>query len=120
MRGATGKKVTHHLTYELLLTDGRILRTRLSQPPDTTAYGPALWAHILRDQLNVSPGDFWLCVREGRLPDRGSGPAATTGSIPAEVVALLINRVGLAESEVAGMTRAEAIARLNLFWAGSD
>jgi hypothetical protein len=48
---------THHVTYELDLPDGRILRTRISHPPGRTTYGPSsLWAHVPRDQLQVSEG----------------------------------------------------------------
>ncbi|HYU66764.1 MAG TPA: hypothetical protein VEK09_08430 [Jatrophihabitantaceae bacterium] len=36
--------------------------------------------------------------------------------MPAELVALLTRRVGLAEHEVAAMTKEEAVARLNQYW----
>ncbi|MEU9834862.1 cytotoxic translational repressor of toxin-antitoxin stability system [Streptosporangium sp. NPDC048047] len=104
------------MTYELRLPDGRILRTRISHPPDRTSYGRNLWAHILRDQLNVSEEEFWRCVREGESPDRGI-PAAPAETLPADLVHLLIARVGLTEAEIMKMTREEAIARLHTFWA---
>lgn len=119
VRDARGREGTHHITYELFLPDGRILRTRVSHPPDRTDYGPSLWAHILRDQLQVTEAEFWRCIAEGLSPERGR-PAIPAEAVPAELAYLLIQRVGLPESEVAKMTRAEAIARLNRFWTTAE
>ncbi|MEV5413955.1 cytotoxic translational repressor of toxin-antitoxin stability system [Thermopolyspora sp. NPDC052614] len=115
MRDARGRAGTHHVTYELDLPDGRVLRTRISHPVDCSAYGPKLWSHILRDQLDVSEADFWTCVREGVRPDRGV-PVAPPEALPADLVHLLIHRVGLDEKEVAAMSRVDAVARLQRFW----
>lgn len=115
MRSARGKG-THHLTYELTLADGRILRTRVSHPPGRDTYGAAVWAHILRDQLDVTNEEFWACVRDGVKPQRGV-PEVPAEALPLDLVHLLITKVGLAESEVMTMTKDEAIARLNTFWA---
>ena len=112
VRGRTG---THHVTYELHLPDGRILRTRVSHPPDRTTYGAGRWSHILRDQLGVTEEEFWACVRDGTRPARGV-PEAPPEALAADLVHLLITRVGLRDPEVAAMTRAEAIERLNRFW----
>jgi len=112
---AKGRTGTHHVTYELDLPDGRVLRTRISHPPDRTDYGPSLWRHILRDQLHVDDATFWACARDGVTPDRGV-PAAPEHALPADVVHLLITRVGLSEAEVATMTKVEAVDRLNQFW----
>lgn len=117
VRTARGRTGTHHLTYELVLPDGRILRTRISHPPDRSTYGPGIWSHILRDQLDVTEDVFWDCVRNGATPARGRPEPPAAEPIPAEVVHLLIARVGLTEPDVAGMTRDEAIARLNQYWA---
>jgi hypothetical protein len=76
-----------------------------------------MWKHILRDQLQVSEDEFWRCVREGVSPSRGA-PAPTVGAFPAELVHLLVHRVGVAEREVMMMTKGEAVARLNDYWAG--
>lgn len=115
VRDARGRSGTHHVTYELGLRDGRILRTRISHPADRTTYGPASWGHILRDQLQVTDTEFWQCVQEGVKPDRGE-PEAPAEALPAELVYLLISRVGLEEAAVAAMTRDEAVARLNRYW----
>jgi hypothetical protein len=115
IRDARGRSGTHHVTYELDLPDGRILRTRISHPIDRGGYGRSMWQHVLRDQLQVSESEFWACVREGTAPDRGV-PEPPTEALPAELVHLLINRVGLTEAEVAAMTKQQAIARLERFW----
>ena len=115
VRDANGRSGTHHVTYKLALPDGRVLRTRISRPPDRTGYGPSLWAHFLRDQLDVTEDVFWTCVRDGRRPDRGV-PAVPDNALPADVVHLLLTRVGLRESEVRGLSKADAVARLQRCW----
>lgn len=115
VRSARGRTGTHHITYELGLRDGRVLRTRISHPVDRTTYGPSIWGHILRDQLQVTDVEFWRCVQQGIRPDRGA-PEAPAEALPAELVHLLINRVGLDEATVAAMTKDEAIARLTRYW----
>lgn len=115
VRNARGRAGTHHVVYELDLPDGRILRTRISHPVDRSGYGRALWSHILRDQLQVDDAAFWACVRNGVVPDRG-GPELPSETLPADLVYLLISRVGLDDAEVARMSRDEAIARLQKYW----
>jgi len=119
VRNARGKSGSHHATYELELPDGRILRTRISHPVDRTGYGPAIWSHILRDQLGVAEQEFWACVLDGVLPDRGT-PRHDRESLPADLVHLLIHRVGLSDDEVSAMSKAEAIARVQEFWMKGD
>ena len=116
VRDARGRTGTHHVTYELGLADGRILRTRISHPVDRSDYGPSKWKHILRDQLEVNESQFWACVHDGVKPDRGM-PQPPVAALPADLVHLLISRAGVSESEVAGMTKDEAIARLHRYWA---
>ena len=115
VRDARGRTGTHHVTYEFALPDGRILRTRVSHPPNRSTYGPALWAHILRDQLDVDEAVFWAAVRDGVKPTRGALPAPAE-SLPADLALLLVNRVGLTREQVAVMSKAEAIERLNRYW----
>ena len=115
VRDARGRTGTHHVTYELVLPDGRVLRTRISRPPDRTTYGPHMWSHILRDQLAVSEEEFWTAVRDGIKPDRGV-PEVPPSALPMELAYLLTTRVGVAESDVAAMSKAEAIDRLNRYW----
>ncbi len=115
VRDAGGRSGTHHVTCELELPDARILRTRISHPVDRSDDGPTLWRHILRDQLDVDDAVFWSCVQDGVKPQRGT-PTPPRDALPAELVHLLLSKVGLAEPEVAAMTRADAIATLQRFW----
>lgn len=115
VRSSTGKCSTHHETYELELPDGSILRTRISRPPDRTDYGAALWSHILRDQLQTSPEEFWQCVLTGVPPDRGAFPEPAD-AIPTDLLYLLKNRVGLTDRQLADMTRQAAIERAQQYW----
>ena len=109
---------THHETYELDLADGRVLRTRISRPPNKTTYGTRMWAHILRDQLDVTADEFWACVGDGVAPDRTPDDVVeeVDHAIPVDVVNLLVSRVGLTRQDLIGMTRQEAIGRLNEYW----
>lgn len=109
-----------HYKYRLRLDDGRILQTRISHPPGKDTYGDRMWSHILRDQLDVSPEEFWACVLDGVIPER-SRPAATTASdpIPADLAWQLVNRVGLSEDQVRGMTKDEAVEAIRQYWSES-
>lgn len=104
----------HAVTYELTLPDGRTLRSRVVLSPDR-CYGPGVWKHILRDQLQVSEPEFWACVRDGTPPERGV-PKPAADALPVGLVHLLINRVGMPESEVMAMSKDQAIARLTQHW----
>jgi len=119
VRSATGKRSTHHKTYELELPSGAILRTRVSRPPDRTIYGDALWGYILRDQLHVSVKEFWRCAQDGITPDRGAR-SVSTESIPADLLYLLKNRVGLPETRLREMTRQEAVERIQQYWISGE
>ncbi len=110
-RGATGD----HFIYELELADGRILRTRISHPVNRSEYGADMWAHILRDQLDVDAATFWACVRGEAVPGRGDREPPAE-ALPAEVAFLLRDRVRLSNAEIAALTKDEAIARLQQFW----
>jgi hypothetical protein len=108
VRGATGKPVTHHRTYELTLWDGRILRTRISRPINSSQYGTQMWSHILKQQLEVTVEEFWSCVNDGQLPDRGFAPLeAPPQSIPLFLLKELM-KLGVSEKEALAMTPAQA------------
>lgn len=115
VHNARGGTVRHHITYELDLATGEVLRTRISRPVSGDPYGPALWQHILREQLRVDEPTFWDCVRHGVRPSRGMAPP-TGDALPVDLARLLIHRIGLADTEVAAMTRDQAIARISQYW----
>jgi hypothetical protein len=116
VRNARGGTGSHHETFEYVLPDGRVLRTRISHPPDRSTYGVSAWHHILRDQLGVTEAEFWSCVDDDVKPQRGMAEAPKE-AVPAEIVYLLVNRVGIPEAEVARLGKDEAIARLTQYWA---
>jgi hypothetical protein len=103
---------------QLVALDGRVLRTRITRPPDRTTYGPRLWAHVLRDQLKVTGDEFWAYVDDGLLPDRRPDrpSPARESTIPVEVAELLVGRVGLRREDLVSMSRTDAIARLTAYW----
>lgn len=115
---ATGRKGRHHTTYELAIGDGRVLRTRISHPPNRSDIGRGLFAHILRDQLDVSEEAFWTCVADGIPPDRGGRPATTREPLPAELVHLLTVKARFSDDDVRAMSKAEAIEAAQRYWTG--
>lgn len=75
-------------------------------------YARSLWAHILRDQLDVTADEFWDCVNHGVLPDRGAPqPSAALQAVPLHLVREL-GRLGVPEDEVLGLDPAAAAALL--------
>ena len=82
---------------------------------DRSNNGQSLWRHILRDQLQVDEADFWAGVHDGVKPQRGL-PQPPAEALPADLVHLLIARVGLDETEVAAMSKQDAVARLQRYW----
>jgi hypothetical protein len=115
VRNARGQTGTHHVTYELQLHDGQILRTRISHLVNRETYGESIWSHILRDQLKVDQQTFWACVQDGKKPDRGA-PEPPPEALPADLVRQLLTRVCLSEAEVAAMSKEQAIARMQQYW----
>lgn len=114
---ARGKPTQHHITYELALPDGRVLRTRISRPANTDTYGPGLWPHVLDDQLCVSEDDFWTCVDDAVVPDRGAVSTAPPENVlPASLAYQLVHTLGLKDAEVAAMTLDEAVQRMQEHW----
>lgn len=112
---ARGKPVRHHATYRLVLSDGRILRTRISQPVDRTTYSASIWNHILQDQLMVEDDEFWACVEDGVLPARGTTPVPEW-ALPLALVWQLTRTAGIAEDVVARMTKEQAVKAINNYW----
>lgn len=117
VRNTRGGKVTHHITYELPLLDGRRLRTCVSRPADNTTYGPSLWKAILRDQLEVTEDEFWACVKDKQRPDRGQDAEPTSrSSLPAGLVYQLIHVARVPEADVKGLTLDQANAVMAEHW----
>ena len=108
---ARGRAVSHHATYKFGTPQGDVLRTHISHPIDRETYSNALWAHILRDQLRVTAAEFWACVQDGILPDRGL-PRVPDDALPLPLVARLVKELGLSRADIAGLSLQDAMARL--------
>ena len=106
----------HHETYELALDNGSILRTRISRPVDRTTYAPSMWAHILRDQLQVSEDVFWACARDGVLPARSAPAPRHPRALPLHLLNELITRVGLTPEAAADLSLEQAVEVLADYW----
>src|SRR5690606_35156640 len=104
---ARGRAVGHHTTYKLVTPTGDVLRTRISHPANRTTCAPAMWSHILRDQLRVTADEFWSCLLEGTLPDRGA-PVVPDAALPLHLVTRLVRELSLSRPEVAGLSIDEA------------
>ena len=120
VQSARDRTNKHHITFELPLDDGRILRTRISRPPNNDSYGKALWSHILRDQLCVTQGEFWSCVDDGNVPVRSTAlPVPPSAALPAGLAHQLVHILQLSSAEVAKLSLAEALDLMNHHWANS-
>ena len=108
---ARGRAVSHHAAFTFATPQGDILRTRISHPIGRETYAPSMWAHILRDQLHISVDDFWACVLDGVLPDRGA-PNVPDAALPLPLVASLVRDLGLSRAEIAELAVEEARALL--------
>jgi hypothetical protein len=106
-----------HEFYHLTLHDGRILYTKISRPVGRETYGQDLWHQILRTQLQVTEEEFWVCVHDGTVPDRGE-PEPPKEALPADLVHQLRTKVRLSDDEISQLTKAEAVERMQEFWMG--
>lgn len=117
VHGSTGKPVQHHRTYELVIPSGDILRTRISKPVDRTTYSASMWAAILRDQLKVTNDEFWDCVQNKVLPDRGGAVSEPNPkALPLHVLNELVDRVGMKPEDAIKLSLEEALERMNKYW----
>jgi hypothetical protein len=108
---ARGRAVSHHATFTFATPQGDILRTRISHLIGRETYAPSMWAHILRDQLRVSADEFWTCVLDGVLPERGV-PTVPDTALPLPLVARLVRELGLSRAEIAKLSAEGARALL--------
>jgi hypothetical protein len=104
-----------HYRYELALSDGTILYTRISHPPDKRTYGARMWSEILSSQLMVTEDVFWNCVQNGVVPDRGDKVAENATkerALPLWLVDQLL-KTGEKEEEIRSLSEAAARERLD-------
>lgn len=115
---ARGKPTQHHITYELLLGDGQVMRTRISRPANTDRYGKSLWSHILDDQLHVTVEEFWECVDNKNPPKRGPASDKPDAAVlPASLAYQLVHTLQLTNEEIAQLTLDDAVRLMTEHWA---
>jgi hypothetical protein len=117
---ATGTPVRHHQTFELVLDDGSILRTRISRPVERTTYSGSMWSHILRDQLAVTADEFWACAQQNIVPARSAVSQSDPRALPLYVMNELVTRLGLQPEAAAALTPAEAAEAIAAYWRGQS
>lgn len=111
--GASGATTT---AYRKTLPNGDVLRTKASHGNDAIG-DPTLVAHIMRDQLRVTPAQFWDAVDRGNAPARekaeqSAAPAgAPAHNLPEWLAVRLAVQVGLSDEEIAGLDEEAALAR---------
>lgn len=117
VRDARGKPTQHHITYELPLGDGRILRTRISRPANTQAYGRSLWSHILDDELQVTVDEFWDCVDTRQAPRRVRETNEPVGAVlPAGLAYQLVKALHMTTEEIQALSLEEAVRLMAEHW----
>lgn len=104
---ARGRAVSHHATFTFATPQGDVLRTRISHPIGRETYSLSMRAHILRDQLHVSAGEFWACVLHGVRPNRGTR-TIPDAALPLPLVARLVRELGLSRAEIAKLSAEDA------------
>jgi hypothetical protein len=112
----TDLKIAQNIAGGVVITAGDVgPRQPILRPVNRETYGPGMWSHILRDQLDLDQATFWTCVQDGEKPDRGA-PEPPLEALPADLVHLLLTQVRLSEADVAAMSKEEAIARMPRYW----
>ena len=108
---APGRRVSRHEVWTKRLADGRALHTAISKGRDE--YGVPLFAHILRAQLQVTVAQFWSAVDKGEAPQRpGVQSSRPQGEPLPFALAERLLAAGLPQSQLAGLSQAEAARRL--------
>lgn len=115
---AKGRKAGDHTRYQKVLPDGTTLITKVSHGRKGID-DPDLFSHILRTQLRASADQFWAAVDRGTKPVR---PAAEPEperreSIPFGLTRNLLMNAGVPQTDLARMSKADAVARWNEFLA---
>jgi len=108
---APGRRVSRHEVWTKGLPDGRTLHTAISKGCDE--YGAPLFARLLKSQLQVTAAEFWSAVDKGEPPQRQEVQRSRPrgDALPFALAARLLAG-GMAQSELAGLTEAEALRLL--------
>lgn len=110
---ASNKKKGDHHRYTFVTPRGEMLYTRISHGRDEIR-NPDLFAHILRDQLQIDEEQFWAAVNNGIKPKRPSATLETpTDGIDYKLANNLIKKVGLKPQDLVGMSQDRAVKLWN-------
>jgi hypothetical protein len=115
----SGRAKGDHHRYVFTTPAGDRLFARVSH--GSGQYGdPDLFAHILREQLQIDEQQFWAAVDRGLVPVRPvPETVATEGqSIDAKLARNLLSKGNVTPSDLAEMTQDEAVARWNEWLTG--
>lgn len=106
----SGKKKGDHHRYVFMTPNGVRLYTRISHGKGQINNSD-LFAHILRDQLDVDVIQFWAAVNDGVKPIRQSlTPIHLSEALDAKLVRSLITKVKISPNQLESMTQQEAIS----------
>lgn len=103
-----------HIFYEKRLDNGDVLSTHVSKALDKSP-GRERFAQILKYQLKVTEDEFWAVIREKRPARRERAAAPSAPKAPALSLSLVVQlqkQLGLTEKDMKGMTKEEAVRRL--------
>ncbi len=111
-----GGSSENHIFFEKVLSDGRVLQTHISHSRRGRP-SPGRFAAILREQLEVSRGQFWATLQKGEPVDR---PAVLDEPVQVEheawVVAILARELHVTPEQIAALSVAEARKRVLEHW----
>lgn len=114
--GERGGRRQRHLFFEKLLPDGRLLQTHISHDR-SKSIGASRFGAVLRDQLEVSRGEFWTAIDAGEPVDR---PVALDEDEVVEhdawVIRVLAGELHMSPDEIAALTEEEAKERVYAHW----
>lgn len=110
------RPVGDHRRYRKILSDGTVLRTKVSHALGDEI-GQDLLGHIIRDQLRTTT-DHFRDVLAGRATDEAAPAGEQAEPIPGWLITRLIYTVGIPEVEVRRMSPAEARATWERFTQG--
>jgi hypothetical protein len=111
----SSKKTGDHFRYTLTLSTGDVLFTRVSHGSGQLDDAKLIKA-IFRIQLEVTEADFYRCVENGILPPRPQTiPERFAEGLDATLVRNLIRKVGLSQTQVAKMSKEQAVAAWNKY-----
>jgi len=106
---------TDHTHYTKILSDGTILRTKVSHGADSTRYGAGLWSRIPKQQLEVTEDAFYKALTDKKPVSRGMPEPPSGPRIPLWLVQNLQTHVGLAEKEALALSPEEARQRWDVW-----